>query len=156
MKPNSSLEWSIPWGILSITNSWLSLFHSLNSSCGTEVPLSIMHMMCLVAQSCLTLSNPVTHLLTVTRQVPLSTGFSRQEYWSGLPCPSPIHTASGVKIRRIKSLIRVHLYRVWSSKLYIVKEKKIHNQDSNHTGHHKVSNMLPEFLNSTCFLMSKY
>ena len=22
-------------------------------------------------------------------QVPLSMGFSRQEYWSGLPCPSP-------------------------------------------------------------------
>ena len=26
-------------------------------------------------------------LLTVARQVPLSMGFSRQEYWSGLPCP---------------------------------------------------------------------
>ena len=26
---------------------------------------------------------------TVDRQAPLSTGFSRQEYWSGLPCPSP-------------------------------------------------------------------
>ena len=26
---------------------------------------------------------------TVARQVPLSMGFSRQEYWSGLPCPSP-------------------------------------------------------------------
>ena len=25
---------------------------------------------------------------TVTRQAPLSTGFSRQEYWSGLPFPS--------------------------------------------------------------------
>ena len=23
------------------------------------------------------------------RQAPLSMGFSRQEYWSGLPCPSP-------------------------------------------------------------------
>ena len=27
-------------------------------------------------------------LWTVARQAPLSTGFSRQEYWSGLPCPS--------------------------------------------------------------------
>ena len=27
-------------------------------------------------------------LLTVTHQVILSMGFSRQEYWSGLPCPS--------------------------------------------------------------------
>ena len=26
---------------------------------------------------------------TVTRQAPLSMGFSRQEYWSGLPFPSP-------------------------------------------------------------------
>ena len=26
---------------------------------------------------------------TVACQVPLSMGFSRQEYWSGLPCPSP-------------------------------------------------------------------
>ena len=26
---------------------------------------------------------------TVARQTPLSMGFTRQEYWSGLPCPSP-------------------------------------------------------------------
>ena len=26
---------------------------------------------------------------TVARQAPLSMGFSRQEYWSGLPFPSP-------------------------------------------------------------------
>ena len=26
---------------------------------------------------------------TVTRQAPLSMEFSRQEYWSGLPCPAP-------------------------------------------------------------------
>ena len=28
-------------------------------------------------------------LWTVAHQAPLSTGFSRQEYWSGLPSPSP-------------------------------------------------------------------
>ena len=28
-------------------------------------------------------------LWTLTHQVPLSMGFSRQEYWSGLPCPPP-------------------------------------------------------------------
>ena len=32
------------------------------------------------------LSNSVT-LWTIARQAPLSMGFSRQEYWSGLPCP---------------------------------------------------------------------
>ena len=39
----------------------------------------------LVAKSCLTL---VTSW-TTARQAPLSMGFSRQEYWSGLPFPSP-------------------------------------------------------------------
>ena len=28
-------------------------------------------------------------LWTITRQAPLSMGLSRQEYWSGLPLPSP-------------------------------------------------------------------
>ena len=28
-------------------------------------------------------------LWTVASQTPLSMGFSRQEYWSGLPCPPP-------------------------------------------------------------------
>ena len=39
----------------------------------------------LVAQSCLPLVNP----WTVALQAPLSMKFSRQEYWSGLPFPSP-------------------------------------------------------------------
>ena len=28
-------------------------------------------------------------LWTIARQAPLSLGFSRQEYWNGLPCPRP-------------------------------------------------------------------
>ena len=32
---------------------------------------------------------------TAAGQVPLSPGFSRQEYWSGLPFPAPMH--EGVK-----------------------------------------------------------
>ena len=39
----------------------------------------------LAAKSCPTLVTP----WTVTFQVPLPMGFSRQEYWSGLPFPSP-------------------------------------------------------------------
>ena len=39
----------------------------------------------LVTQSCPTLCNP----WAVAHQAPLSMGFSRQEYWSGLPFPSP-------------------------------------------------------------------
>ena len=39
----------------------------------------------LVTKSCPTLVTP----WTVALQAPLSVEFSRQEYWSGLPCPSP-------------------------------------------------------------------
>ena len=38
----------------------------------------------LVAQSCLTLFNPMNY-----SQAPLSMGFPRQEFWSGIPFPSP-------------------------------------------------------------------
>ena len=35
---------------------------------------------------------------TVACQAPLSMGFSRQEYWSGLPCPPPGHPPNpGIK-----------------------------------------------------------
>ena len=42
-------------------------------------------MLGLVAKLCPILVTP----LTITRQAPLSMGFSRQEYWSGLPFSSP-------------------------------------------------------------------
>ena len=41
-----------------------------------------------VAQSCLTLATP----WTAAHQAPPSMGFSRQEYWSGVPLPSPLDT----------------------------------------------------------------
>ena len=40
---------------------------------------------CTVAQSCLTLQTT----WTVAYRAPLSMGFSRQQYWSGLPFPCP-------------------------------------------------------------------
>ena len=39
-------------------------------------------MLCLVAQSC-----PTATPWTIAHRAPLSMGFSRQEYWSRLPCP---------------------------------------------------------------------
>ena len=41
----------------------------------------------LLPKSCPILATP----WTVACQAPLSMGFSRQEYWSGLPFPSPMH-----------------------------------------------------------------
>ena len=41
---------------------------------------------------------------TVVRQAPLSMGFSRQEYWSGLPCPPPGALLSpGIKLAFLTS-----------------------------------------------------
>ena len=39
-----------------------------------------------VAQSCPTIATP----WTAAYQAPLSMGFSRQKYWSGVPLPSPL------------------------------------------------------------------
>ena len=46
-----------------------------------------------VAQSCLTLATP----WTAAYQAPLSMGFSRQKYWSGVPLPSLIVIATHFK-----------------------------------------------------------
>ena len=43
------------------------------------------HLHAKLLQSCLTLCNP----MDCSPQAPLSMGFSRQEYWNGLPCPPP-------------------------------------------------------------------
>ena len=53
--------------------------------CGFFVHLSSLCGGSLVAESWATLATP----WTVTCQAPLSMGFSRQEYWSGLPFPYP-------------------------------------------------------------------
>ena len=43
-------------------------------------------------------------LWTVARQAPLSMGFSRQEYWTGLPHPSPGDLPNpGIKSASLKS-----------------------------------------------------
>ena len=66
-----------------------------------------------VAQSCPTLSNPMDG----SPQAPLSMGFSRQEYWSGVPLPSPNHFATHLKLAQhcksaIHQLTKVAEHRV--------------------------------------------
>ena len=48
-------------------------------------PLSVTITFCMFECCVLLLTSP----WTVAHQVPLSVGFSRQEYWNGLPFPSP-------------------------------------------------------------------
>ena len=47
-------------------------------------------------QSCLTLCDPIDG----SHQAPPSLGFSRQEHWSGLPFPSPMHESEKWKWSR--------------------------------------------------------
>ena len=53
---------------------------------GCLLSLNIVRVCAKSLQSCLTLCDPMG---CIASQTPLSMGFSRQECWSGLPCPSP-------------------------------------------------------------------
>ena len=61
--------------------SWMWYLHSAAPNI-FQIPYNLL---CMHVQSYLTLCNPWTAAL----QAPLSMEFSRQEYWSGLPFPTP-------------------------------------------------------------------
>ena len=63
----------------------LGLFRMINNPKMVKAEHSVKYGGGLVAKSCRTLGTP----WTVACKVLLSLGFSRQEYWSGLPFPSP-------------------------------------------------------------------
>ena len=85
---------------VSIKSSWLlyfiikSLYLLIFFTYFSTPHTKLLPDMCvLVAQSYLTLCNP----WAVAHQAPLSMGFSKQEYWSGLPFPSPgYHPSPGI------------------------------------------------------------
>ena len=45
---------------------------------------------------------------TAAHQAPLSLGFSRQEYWSGLPFPSPMHACMHAKALQSRPTVKPH------------------------------------------------
>ena len=60
-------------------------------------------------------------LWTITRQAPLSMGFSRQEYWSGLLCPSPGDFPDpGIKPRSLTSPALEGRFFTTSTILYLL------------------------------------
>ena len=63
----------------------LSRAHSLDLIIHHKVTIEVFPRWGLVTKSRPTLATP----WTVASQAPLPMGFSRQEYWSGLPCPPP-------------------------------------------------------------------
>ena len=54
-----------------------------------EVDVYVCIQICVMLSSCSIISNFATIPWTAAHYAPLSMGFSRQEYWSGLPFPSP-------------------------------------------------------------------
>ena len=75
-----------------------------------------------VVQSCLTLHDPMDS----SQQAPPSMGFSRQEYWSGVPLPSPDtwlvdHRQECARTRSVCGVVEV---RVQRSKPHLKASKK--------------------------------
>ena len=69
----------------------------------------------LVAQSCPTFCDPMDCSL----QAPLSMEFSRQEYWSGLPFPSPGDLRDpGIKLRNRTQVSHIagRFFTVWATR----------------------------------------
>ena len=59
-----------------------------------------------VSQSCPTLATP----WTTAHQAPPSMGFSRQEYWSGVPLPSPTDPVPYIICKKFTGLLCLFLY----------------------------------------------
>ena len=57
----------------------------------------------LLLLSCFSRAGLLVTPWTEAYQAPLSMGFSRQEYWSGVPLPSPESTVGGQKTKRRKN-----------------------------------------------------
>ena len=57
--------------------------------------------------ACSVVSDSVT-LWTVALQAPLSMGFSREEYWSGLPFPSPMFRSDQISHSVVSDSLRPH------------------------------------------------
>jgi len=92
---SSILAWKIPWtedhdglqsmGLQRVRHDWT-----------TDACKALRYMLLTAAkslQSCPTLCDPIDG----SHQASLSLGFSRQEHWSGLPFPSPVHESEKCK-----------------------------------------------------------
>ena len=65
----------------------------LSSGCGVLVwgDENVLELLLLLLLSCFSRVQLCATPETAAHQAPMSLGFSRQEHWSGLPFPSPMH-----------------------------------------------------------------
>ena len=82
----------------------------------------------LLLLSCFSRARLCATLWTAAHQAPLSMGFSRQEYWSGLPFPSPVHTLLCIKQENNKDL----LYSAGNYTQYLVTTSKGEESEKEH------------------------
>ena len=66
-------------------------FHNPQHCLSSVIPLAACHWMLLLLLSRFSCVRLLATPWTTAYQAPLSMGFSRQEYWSGVPLPSPCH-----------------------------------------------------------------
>ena len=71
--------------MMTLTQKFLPVHNSKEMNSNTDKDLDQK----MFVPSCFSCVQFFAILWTVAHQLPLSMGFSRQEYWSGLPCPSP-------------------------------------------------------------------
>ena len=92
--PQAGISSQCGWCMLSkqkVNNTITLVSHPRSDVCQPSEKVKV-----LVDQSCWTLCDPIV----CSPQAPLSMGFSRQEYWSGLPFPLPGDLADpGIKNR---------------------------------------------------------
>ena len=107
-------------------------------------------LLCLVAQSCLILCNSMNCSLPGSS---CSWGFSRQEYWSGLPCPPPRHLPNPETEPRFPTLqVDFLSYEPWGKPcMYLLGSKlypKYYTQTHTHTHTPTIPNSALEFSNN--------
>ena len=78
--------WCIPCYLQARLDFLLCFALSVRSFC-SALPIVSAFLMCML--SCFSCVRLFATLWTVVHQSPLSMGFSRHEYWTGLPCPLP-------------------------------------------------------------------
>ena len=95
---------------------WMFLFTQIFDGSDTTFWLfdRMLLLLLLNCQLCLTLVTP----WTVPRQAPLSMGFSRQEYWRGLPFPSPRDLPDpGIKLKYSTSpILTGRFFTIWTTR----------------------------------------
>ena len=78
---------------ISLSAQYNVLQESLKMKCiRSRITVCMVHILrsaLLIVEMCAQLLSHVQHFEIIPWQAPLSMEFSRQEYWSGLPCPPP-------------------------------------------------------------------